>query len=297
MRILAVITLSLSVFLMACDKQEEAPASVAEPAAAAPTVEQAPAAPASSQVPAITDAGATETATQAQEAAVEQAQVTVEKTQAAVKQVEDKAAAVQAKAQYNAGAVVNPTYIEGTHYEVLPTPVKTITGNNVEVTEVFSYACIHCYHFEAVAKQWKNTMPQGAEFVQTPALFNKAWAYYARIFYTAKILDVLDPVHEEVFKAIHVQRNRLTGMDELAPIFAKAGVERDILESTFDSFGVTSQVQMADKRVREGFKTAGTPELIVDGRYRITSGLAGDHPTMFKVADFLVAKVKRERGL
>jgi len=57
MRILAVITLSLSVFLMACDKQEEAPASVAEPAAAAPTVEQAPAAPASSQVPAITDAG------------------------------------------------------------------------------------------------------------------------------------------------------------------------------------------------------------------------------------------------
>ena len=39
-------------------------------------------------------------------------------------------------------------YVEGTHYEALDKPVRTVDPNKIEVTEVFWYGCPHCYAFE-----------------------------------------------------------------------------------------------------------------------------------------------------
>jgi len=36
---------------------------------------------------------------------------------------------------------------------------------------------------------------------------------------------------------------------------------------------------------------------VVDGKYRISSRMAGGHAEMLKVVDFLVAKVRADRGL
>mgnify|MGYP000594415753 CR=1 FL=1 len=287
MRILAVTTIIFTLILSACGKPEAESAQLAPAVeAVAAQVQETVAAPVVAVVEKA-DAKAEEAAATVVDAHAGH-QHAAEQAKEAVKPVAKKALVeMSAQAQYFAG----------THYEELATPVKTITGNKIEVTEVFSYACIHCFHFESAAKAWLTSMPEGVEFVQSPAIFNKAWAHYARIFYTAKSLNVLDQVHLKVFEAMHVGRNRLNDPDDIAAIFAEAGVDAATFKATFDSFGVSSQMQATDKRVRDGFKTQGTPELIVDGRYRVTTGMAGGHAAMFKVVDFLIGKIKIEKGL
>ena len=50
-------------------------------------------------------------------------------------------------------------YVEGVHYEAIDIPVKTgLEGEQplkVEVVEVFSYMCIHCYSFDPLLKLWE----------------------------------------------------------------------------------------------------------------------------------------------
>ncbi len=63
----------------------------------------------------------------------------------------------------------------------------------------------------------------------------------------------------------------------------------------FKAFGVTSQVRLADANAR-GYKITGTPEMIVEGKYRISAKMAGGQAQMLEVVDYLVAKVRAERG-
>jgi len=186
-----------------------------------------------------------------------------------------------------------PSYQLGVHYEKLKTPVKTVTGDKIEIAEIFSYACGHCYRFESVSGPWKKTMPEGAEFVMTPAVFNSRGADMARIFYTAKTLGVLDELHLEIFKG--VLGRQIRDQDDLAKLFAEAGVDKKTFDETYDSFGVSSQVQMADSRVR-AFGTNATPEIVVNGEYRVTTSMAGGHRQMLDVASYLVEKIKKQRG-
>ena len=45
-------------------------------------------------------------------------------------------------------------YEAGVHYEVLPQPIRTADATKIEVNEVFSYTCGHCFNFEAVLHPW-----------------------------------------------------------------------------------------------------------------------------------------------
>ncbi|WP_245792333.1 thiol:disulfide interchange protein DsbA/DsbL [Teredinibacter waterburyi] len=318
MRILATATLALALVLAGCsDKGSDQESSTAmaelkqETQQAVATVSEKAKAVAKETAEAASDA-----ATDAVETATETASDMANKASASMDSMKD--AAVEAKAdatnaaQDMATSVVSKaesavakaksavttqkTFVAGKDYIELETPVKTITPGKIEVTEVFSYGCIHCFHFEPVVKAWKANMPAGVEFVQNPAVFNKSWENYARIYYTAKALGVLDKAHELVFTSIHVGHQRLLNEKEIAAMFVvNLGVEREDFDKTFKSFGVNSQIQQADARARS-FKIAGTPELVVDGRYRVTSGMTGGHQQMFEVTNYLIDKIKKEQG-
>ena len=70
---------------------------------------------------------------------------------------------------------------------------------------------------------------------------------------------------------------------------AHSDVDAEKFRKTFDSFGVNSQVKQADARAR-AYGIAGTPELIVNGKYRVTGRSAGGKAEMLKVAEELIAK-------
>lgn len=188
-----------------------------------------------------------------------------------------------------AQAVQAEEYIAGKHYEVLPSPVATRDKNKIEVVELFWYGCSHCFTFEPMLQTWAKQLEDDVDFHQVPAVWNKTMETHARAFYTARALKVEDTVHSAIFKALNVERKRLSTQDSLAQLFAQFGIDKENFNKTFNAFGITSQVKLAESRAAS-YRMQGTPEMVVNGKYRVAGSLAGSHQDMLKVAKFLVDK-------
>lgn len=187
------------------------------------------------------------------------------------------------------------SFTQGKEYELIAEPVRPLDSSKIEVTEVFAYTCPHCMHFEPLLEAWEKKQPSDVKLVQIHTMWSSQMEPYQRGFYTLVTLKIKDKVQLAVFDAIHTQRKELTGAQAWADLLAPYGVDKKAVLSTYDSFGVTSQIKQADARVR-GYKITGTPELVVDGKYRISSSMAGSQEAMLKVAQFLVDKIRAERA-
>jgi protein dithiol oxidoreductase (disulfide-forming) len=192
-------------------------------------------------------------------------------------------------------ATANESYVEGKHYIKLEQPVKTGDPSKIEVAEVFAYSCPHCFHFEPLLQGWEKTLPADVYVVQNHALWNDSMEPLARGYYTSVILKIRDKTHMAVFKALHEQHKKFTSAEDWADFFANFGVDKAKTLSTYNSFGVSTQIKQADARVRS-YKVTGTPELVVNGKYRVSSRLTGGQAEMLKVAAFLVAKERASKG-
>ncbi|MGB1402429.1 MAG: thiol:disulfide interchange protein DsbA/DsbL [Porticoccaceae bacterium] len=185
-------------------------------------------------------------------------------------------------------------YQAGVHYEVLPQSIRTANPDKIEVNEVFSYTCSHCYNFEPVIHPWSETLATDVDFQRTPAVWQPALEPYARAYFSAKALKVLDEVHIPLFEAIHVQRKSVRTEQDLAAVFVAQGVDKTKFSQVYNSFGISSLVNQAKSRVR-GYRVQGTPEVIVNGKYRVSTRSAGGFEGMLKVADFLIEKERSAR--
>lgn len=180
-----------------------------------------------------------------------------------------------------------PEYLPGTHYQVLDKPVRTSDPKRVEATEVFWYGCSHCYDFEPTITAWQKALPEDVAFVSSPAIWHPTMELHARAYYTAKVLNVLDKMHPVIFEAMNIRKNKLADDDAIADLFVAHGVDREKFTKAFNSFGVNSAVKQAEARQR-GYQIQGTPELIVNGKYRVTAAMGGGHEGMMKIVDYLI---------
>jgi len=180
-------------------------------------------------------------------------------------------------------------YQQGVHYEVLPQAIRTANPDKIEVNEVFSYTCGHCFNFEAVLHPWSKQLADDVDFQQTPAVWQPALEPHARAYYSAAMLKVLDKVHMPIFEAIHVKREAVRTEADFAAIFAAQGIDSDKFSKAYNSFGMSSMVNQAKARVR-GYRVQGTPEIIVNGKYRVSTRQTGGFDGMLSVADFLIEK-------
>jgi thiol:disulfide interchange protein DsbA len=186
-------------------------------------------------------------------------------------------------------------YEAGVHYEVLPQPIRTADATKIEVNEVFSYTCGHCFNFEAVLHPWSKNLAADVDFQQTPAVWQPSLEPFARAYYSAVMLGVLDQTHMTIFEALHVKKQPLRSEEDFAAIFDAAGVDSLRFSKAYNSFGMTSMVNQAKARVR-GYRVQGTPEVIVNGKYRVSSLNAGGFDGMLNVADFLIEKERNAKA-
>ena len=193
------------------------------------------------------------------------------------------------------GAAAQEDYAEGKDYELITPAVRTADPDKIEVAEFFWYGCGHCYTFEPVLNQWKKTLPEDVDFQGSPAIWNAKMEIHARAFYTAKLLGVLDTLHPVIFQAMNVDRKRLSSEEEIRQLFTANGVAAEDFDKAFNSFGVSSQVRQANSRARAA-KITGTPALMVNGKYHISTRQAGSQAGMLKVADYLIAKERAAKG-
>jgi thiol:disulfide interchange protein DsbA len=182
-----------------------------------------------------------------------------------------------------------PLYVEGTHYEVLETPVRTADPNKVEVAEVFWYGCPHCYAFEPLLESWKKNLPADVTFVRSPGMWNQLMEVHAQIYYAAETLGVLDKIHPVAFSEIHQKANYLQTEAEVKALFVAQGVSDADFDKTWKSFSVTSAVKKAGTRMRD-YGVRGVPNMIVNGKYRVTGDAATTQADQLKIVDFLINK-------
>jgi protein dithiol oxidoreductase (disulfide-forming) len=184
-------------------------------------------------------------------------------------------------------------YTPGKDYVVIAERIAPADAKKIEVAEFFSYACPHCSKFEPILQAWAKKLPTDVSLVQTHVSFNRPdWASYQRGYYTVLSLGVKDKVQEAVFNSIYIAHKNLSGAQDWADFLSLYGVDKQKTLSTYNSFGVNSQIKQAEARTRD-FKISSTPTVIVDGRFRVA---VANHEEMVKVAQFLVDKVRAERG-
>lgn len=181
-------------------------------------------------------------------------------------------------------------YFEGTHYETISEPVRTVDPNKIEVCEVFWYGCPHCFAFEPLLESWAREIPSDVVFVRSPGMWNDLMKTHAQIYFAAVELGVIDKIHSQAFKAIHQQGNYLETQDAIRELFVAQGVPAADFDKAWGSFTVTSGVRQADTKMRD-YGVRGVPNLIVNGKYRVTvNDAVTSQADMLKIVDFLIAK-------
>lgn len=183
----------------------------------------------------------------------------------------------------------------GKNYFLIEPPQPTASGDKVEVLEVFSYACIHCAHFQPYADEIKAKLPAFAEFSYMPAIFNDQWEAFARAFYTAQSLGLLDKTHQAMFDAVHRDHRAFRSFDDIAAFYGEHGADVEKFKQIATSFEVESKLARSRSMVPK-YGVDGTPTIIVDGKYRVTGASAGGYPQMVALIELLARKAHDEKG-
>jgi protein dithiol oxidoreductase (disulfide-forming) len=193
----------------------------------------------------------------------------------------DDKAATAAKTDWKAGE----------HYAVLDKPVPTASGK-VDVVEVFSYACPHCAHFQPYVDELKTKLPKDVPVSYMPVVFNPSWEPYARAFYAARALGVLDKTHQALFDALHRDHKPLRTLEDMAGFFAAYGIDPANFTSTAKSFVVEGNLTQ-DRERAMAYGIQSTPTLIVNGKYRLDAASAGGQAQAIELALWLVDKERK----
>lgn len=186
------------------------------------------------------------------------------------------------------------SYVEGTHYFPTSQKLATTDDGTIEVVEMFSYSCPHCFHLESTVHEWAKTLPDDVKFVQVPAIFRDSWLELAKLHYTAEATGNLEKLHDKIFNAIHVEKRRLLTEDQVLDFVAEQGIDRDAFEKTMNSFTVKSKVKKA-LVMSQTSGILGVPSLIVNGQYFTSASSAGSVEDMYKVAEFLIEQARQKK--
>jgi protein dithiol oxidoreductase (disulfide-forming) len=168
-----------------------------------------------------------------------------------------------------------------------PAPVDSPAGK-IEVLEFFAYTCIHCYNFEPLFNDWIKKSPAHVVVRRTPVAFNDAFVPLQRLYYALEAMGQVDAMHEKVFRAIHVDKQRLNTSESITAWVADQGVDREKFTGFFNSFAVAGKARRATQ-LQDAYQVEGTPSLGVGGRYYVT----GQGPRTLVVANALIADLRK----
>jgi protein dithiol oxidoreductase (disulfide-forming) len=196
--------------------------------------------------------------------------------------------------------------VEGVNYfEVQPQQPLNVPAGDVELTEVFSYACPACNAFHAMLDQYAASLPRNVVLDYVPASFSPAedWPVFQRAYLTAQQLGLTTPrLHDAIFDAVwktgqlavvvygtdQIKRPAPTIADLAAFYAARTKVNAGTFIATANSFSVDVKVRQADQYVK-ACAVDSTPTMIVDGRYRVSVDSAGGTDAqLIEVTKFLV---------
>lgn len=184
-------------------------------------------------------------------------------------------------------------FVAGTHYDIIDPSIE-VSGDKVQVTELFWYGCAHCFRLEPYIVQWKKTKADYIDFVEVPAVFGPQWKFHAQAFYTTKSLGIKEESHQKIFDSIHVSRQRVGNLPQLQDLLETLGQSPEKTEAAFNSFAVDSNLRGAQLFSQKSGARA-VPTIVVDGQYKTSVGQAGGHDQLIQLINYLAKKSYDER--
>jgi thiol:disulfide interchange protein DsbA len=184
-------------------------------------------------------------------------------------------------------------FTEGTHYQLLKKPVTTQDPNKIEVVEVFSYLCMHCYSLEPLLTKWEKTLPDDVVFVRKHAQFNKEYMAYAKFHVTLQILGIESKMRESIFESIHEKRTAAYKPEDQYELLKESGVKKETFLNTFNSFTHETKLKQVEKDLL-AYQITGVPAIIVNGKYRLSESSAGSRQSMLELIEFLIDKERSQ---
>lgn len=190
---------------------------------------------------------------------------------------------------------------EGVDFKTLESPVRTDTGKKVEVIEFFMYSCPHCNAIEPMMADWVKKQGDKIAFRRVHFPAGGPNDAQAHAYLTLEAMGKLEELHNKIFRAIHVERNRLNKDDAMTDFIVKNGVDKAKYLEYFNSFAVQTKMKRAIQVVGQ-YKVDSAPTIVIDGRFVTAPSMAG-RPGMSEMAsqqatlqtmDYLVAKAAKK---
>jgi len=181
--------------------------------------------------------------------------------------------------------------VRGTDYELINggQPYEPLNGK-IEVVEVFNYICPACARFEPAFSAWKARAPADVRVTYVAADFNPQWSPYARAYFVADSMGLVDATHTAMFHAIHLEgslpgEGKAPDEAAVAAFYGNHGADPKRFLSDMRSFSTEAKIKRARQfMIRTG--VGGTPTLVVNGKYRVRGRSYED---MLDITDQLVA--------
>ncbi len=195
---------------------------------------------------------------------------------------------------------------EGDNYFLVTPPQPTSApAGKVEVVEVFSYGCPACNKFYPIIDKLRAALPKNVAWRYLPASWHveEDWKVFQRAFFAADSLGIVEQTHAKIFDAVW-KSGELATMDQTtgrlkSPMPSLADVAQyyekiaKLKPGSFlgaaHSFSVDARMREADDQIR-AWQVDGTPTLVVNGKYRLTSSSAGGTDQFIALAQYLVKK-------
>jgi thiol:disulfide interchange protein DsbA len=214
--------------------------------------------------------------------------------QASTQDAATSAAAEAAIKAAEEAAAKAPPPVLGTDFVEIPggQPFDTTDGR-IEIAEIFGYVCPFCAAVQPTISAMKAKLPPDVHLVYVPAAFGAMWDNYAKAYYTAEAMGLVEKTHDAMFRAIHIDKTLKgeRGMDtpeDIAAFYAAYGADPKQFVSSMQSFAVATKVNRAKQYILGAFTNGdgpGTPTFIVNGKYRVKGKSTDD---MFRVLNQLV---------
>lgn len=181
-------------------------------------------------------------------------------------------------------------------------PINTAPGS-IEVIEGFWYGCPHCYELEPQLVAWEKSKPAWVQLKRLPVIFNEVTREDARLYFTIEGLGLVDKLHSEVYREVHVRGRPLTvvrgnrvdlaATEKAAREFLTShGVSAEDFARHYRTFSTENKLRQAENMARR-YTLDHTPIVVVQGKYLTDVGMAGGRKELLQLIDDLAA---REHG-
>lgn len=166
----------------------------------------------------------------------------------------------------------------GEHYTILEDPIES---KNNEIIEYFWYKCPHCYTFEQMLKKnYQLLITNNMTLRVEHAAISKRWVQDAQLFYALREMKLEKKSTGLLMDFFH---NNKDGKKTFEGVLKEIGTTQKDLNEVFASEPVINRLKKSyDDSVKAGI--AGTPSVIVEGKYLMTNKAFKGYKEMMEAA-------------